>query len=65
MSTNSIFLAVEEEGTQLQSYSQIKEQLLKLKPAGMQIESVIILDEDHLTAIPSTIIKGLKFLYSK
>ncbi|MEN8153121.1 MAG: alpha/beta hydrolase-fold protein [Acidobacteriota bacterium] len=62
-SIKAVFLSVEEEGTQLQSYSQIREQLLKKKPDSMQLETVIILDEDHMTALPSTIIKGLKFLY--
>lgn len=64
-SIKSIFIAVEEEGSQLQEYSQIKEQILKKKQENMDLETVIILDEDHLTALPSSIIKGLKFLYGK
>ena len=62
-SINSIFLAVEEEGPQLRGYTEIKMQILQKKTDGLKFEPVIILDENHMTAIPSTFIKGLKFLY--
>ena len=62
-SINSIFLAVEEEGPQLRGYTEIKMQILQKKTDALKFETVIILDENHMTAIPSTFIKGLKFLY--
>jgi len=62
-SINSIFLAVEEEGPQLRGYTEIKMQILQKKTDALKFEPVIILDENHMTAIPSTFIKGLKFLY--
>jgi len=64
-SINSIFIAAEEEGPQLRGYTEIKMQILEKKTDSLHLETVIILDEDHLSAIPSTIVKGLKFLYSK
>ena len=64
-SINSIFIAVEEEGTQLKGYVDIKMQILEKKTDSLHLETVIILGEDHMTAVPSTIIKGLKFLYGK
>ncbi|MEN8139481.1 MAG: hypothetical protein ABFR62_13740, partial [Bacteroidota bacterium] len=64
-SIKSIFLAVEEEGTQLESYSKFREQLLAKKPDSLQFESVIIFGEDHMTAVPAAIVKGLKYLYGK
>jgi len=64
-SIKSIFLAVEEEGTQLQSFSQMREQILNKKLKNLKLESVIISGESHMTAIPSAMIKGLKYLYGK
>jgi len=64
-SINSIFIAVEEEGPQLRGYTEIKMQILEKKTDSLHLETVIILDEDHMTAIPSTIVKGFKFLYGK
>lgn len=62
---NSIFLAVEEEGPQLRGYTEIKMQILQKKTDALKLETVIILGENHMTAIPSALIKGLKFLYGK
>ena len=64
-SINSIFIAAEEEGPQLRGYTEIKMQILEKKQDSLQLETVIILGEDHMTAIPSTIVKGLSFLYPK
>ena len=64
-SINSIFIAAEEEGPQLRGYTEIKMQILEKKTDSLHLETVIILGEDHMTAIPSTIVKGLKFLYGK
>ncbi len=64
-SIKSIFLAVEEEGDQLKAFEDIRESLIKKKSSDLQLESVIIFGEDHYTAIPSTMTKGLKFLYGK
>ena len=63
-SIKSIFLAVEEEGDQLKAFEDLRESLIKNKSSNLEFKSVIIIDEDHYTAIPSTIIKGLKFLYA-
>ena len=63
-SIKSIFLAVEEEGDQLKAFEDLRESLIKNKSSNLELESVIIIDEDHYTAIPSTILKGLKFLYA-
>lgn len=64
-SIKSIFIAVEEEGPQLRGFSEMKMQILEKKTDSLHLETVIILGEDHLTAIPSTVVKGLKFLYRK
>jgi predicted alpha/beta superfamily hydrolase len=66
-SIKSIFLTVgENDGTVfLTDFSIIREQLLKKKTSSLKIETLIIQDENHITAIPSTILKGLKFLYGK
>ncbi len=47
----------------MKGFTDIIEQLLKIKPSDLQLKSVIIIGEDYLTAIPSAIIKGLKSLY--
>lgn len=62
-SIKSIFIAVEEEGDQLKAFVDLRESLIKNKSSKLKLESVIIPNEDHYTAIPSTLIKGLKFLY--
>ncbi len=64
-SIHSIYCAVEESGSQLRGYSELREQILLKKPDALRTEFVIILDEDHMAAIPSTILKGLKFLFGK
>ncbi len=43
----------------------MREQILNKKLKNLQLDSVIILGESHMTAIPSAMIKGLKFLYGK
>ena len=61
----SIFIAVEEEGDQLRAFEDLREFLVRRKPSDLNLETIIIPDEDHYTAIPSTILKGLKYLYKK
>ena len=64
-SIESIFIAVEEEGDQLRAFEDLREFLIRRKPSGLNLETIIIQNEDHYTAIPSTILKGLKYLYKK
>ena len=47
------------------SFGEIREHLLNKKLKNLQFESIIISGENHMTAILSTGIKGLKFLYGK
>jgi predicted alpha/beta superfamily hydrolase len=62
-SINSIFLAVEEEGAHLRGYEDLKMQILQKKTDALKFETVIIIGENHMTAVPSELIKGFKFLY--
>ena len=66
-SIKSIFLTVgENDGADsLRDFAIIREQLLKKRKSSLKIETLIIQDENHITATPSTILKGLKFLYGK
>jgi len=61
----SIFLAVggDDRADFLNDFVIIKDQLLEKRTPNLQLETIIIQDEGHITVIPATIVKGLKFLY--
>ena len=70
-SVKSIFLSVEEIakdapleiGSQLEGFSLFRSQFLHKKPDSLKFKSIILHDEDHMRLLPSSIMKGIKFLY--
>ena len=68
-SVKSIFLSVEEIakdapleiGSQLESFSLFRSQFLHKKPDSLKFNSIILPDEDHMTLLLSSIMKGIKF----
>lgn len=63
----SIFISVGEyeNGDDLKSFADLRDYILKLRLPNLELYSVIIEDEGHLSAVTSSLAKGLKFLYGK
>jgi predicted alpha/beta superfamily hydrolase len=64
-SVKSIFISVGEEelGDDLKGFADLRDFILAVDLAYLNFESTIIYGEGHVSAIPQTLIKGLKFLY--
>ncbi len=63
----SIFISVgeNEKGDDLKSFADLRDLILTLNLPDSKFRSIIIEDEGHLSAVTSSLAKGLTFLYGE
>jgi predicted alpha/beta superfamily hydrolase len=66
-SVKSIFISVgeKEKGDDLKGFADLRDLIIKMDLPNLRLSSIVIEDEDHLSAITSTLAKGLRFLYGE
>ena len=66
-SVKSIFITVgeKEDGDQLKGFADLRDLILKMKLPKLNLESTIIGDEGHKSAISPSFTKGLRYLYGE